>query len=147
MHILLVGVEHLMTGLQLATESGSEIRFDRESASIVKVSSTSKITAYWPVKQVMLESTEVDASMSSEEYSEGEVEWAVKLTEVMRSHDAVPFRADTLPWPVIKAMRRKFGREANAYLNPHILRSYGSYWGFRYAGIFHCVEPDGYIHT
>lgn len=27
------------------------------------------------------------------------------------------------------------------------LQAYGSYWGFMHAGMFHGVEPDGYIHT
>lgn len=146
MHVLLVGVEHLMTGLQLATENHSQLTFERESASIVRVMADSPITAYWPVKQSTTTSSETEAK--PEKYSTGEVECAVKVCEAMQVADRTPDRGDdVLPWPVIKAMRRKFGREANDYMRPYKLYSYGSYWGFTHAGMFHGVEPDGYIHT
>lgn len=86
-------------------------------------------------------------SLLAETYSEGEVEWALKVAEAMQASDRIPDRADILPWPVVKAMRRKFGRCANDYLKSHTLRSYGDYWGFEYAGMFHGIEPDGHIHT
>lgn len=145
MHTLLLGIEHLMTGVQVAADNGDQLTFERESASIIRVMSDSKITAYWPVQQVTIFSTESDAK--PEKYSSGEVEWGVKIAEAMRHSDRIPDRSDVLPWLVVKAMRRKFGRMANDFLRPVILKKYGEYWGFEHQGMFHGVEPDGYIHT
>lgn len=146
-HVLVVGIERLMTGLQVATEKQYDMTFERESASTIRILCDSPITAYWPVKQCTTYSTAFD-KVVPEKFSEGEVEHVVeKVARAMAVADIIPTRDDHLPWPVIKSMRRKFGVRANDYLRPSMLKSYGTYWGFEYAGMFHGVEPDGYIHT
>ncbi len=56
-------------------------------------------------------------------------------------------RPKEIPTPVIMAIRRKFtddSRKGNRYLGWDSLN--GCYF-FYYAGMYHGIETDGYIHT
>lgn len=158
-HKLIIGFEHLMTGVQLRSEKGDLLTFERESPSMVRVLSDSPIESYWPAKQAWITSEELAAELEAEKYSEGEIEWyaqkvcpeLVALDSVAnqqyRNHNVRFYGEDMkdLPPAVIKAMRRKHGAEANLYIRE--LKPYGSYWGYEIHGMFLGVEPDGYIHS
>jgi hypothetical protein len=150
MHKLLVGIEHLMTGVQLTSDS--PITFERESASVMRAMSVSTIQAYWPLKQSFMESVEEDRER--EEYSSGEAEFYARVYgHAMRGTDT--WALDQLeikgvPRPgeaVVKAMRRKFGAMADKYITQLKWDGLGKYYYFTHAGMYHGVEPDGYIHT
>jgi hypothetical protein len=49
------------------------------------------------------------------------------------------------PKAVVRAMRRKFGKDADEWLAK--LRWSHDHWYFHYANMYHGVEPDGHIHT
>jgi len=51
------------------------------------------------------------------------------------------------PMPVIQAMRDKFGWEADTKILTLEYDACGGYWYFIHAGMYHGIEPDGYIHT
>jgi len=62
----------------------------------------------------------------------------------------------TVPQPVIDAIEKKFGKgslvaqlPSATFVMEHLLgyNHLNDYYYFTYAGMFHGVEPDGYIHT
>lgn len=56
--------------------------------------------------------------------------------------------ADGAPYEVRRAVVYNFLADlTEARRQLASLRKYGDYWGFYYAGMFHGVESDGYIHT
>ena len=148
-HYLSVGIEHLMTGVQIQPADGETLRFERESASIVRVSSDKPFSAYWPVKQITIDSVEGEPTRAK--YGEGYVEWcAQKLAPAMVEKDGVPKwvsdKLGDIPTVVIRAMRNRFGVESMYYITR--MHNYGDYFGFEYAGMFLGVEKkDGYIHS
>ena len=53
-----------------------------------------------------------------------------------------------VPFAVKRAVIVKFRNDlSTGLLKLRELQAYGGYYGFSYAGMFHGVEPDGYIHT
>lgn len=164
MHVLLVGIEHLMTGIQIKTQGA---RFERESASVIRVTSHLPIEAYWPVNGAFMMSTDQDVTLP--QYSAGEAEHYAQvvgpaLVDIdLRSYDMQTYTrtaeyyyngdyhrlAETepsrFPEAVIKSMRRKWGAKANEWLAK--LRWSRDHWFFHHASIYHGVEPDGHIHT
>ena len=99
MYKLLLGIEHLMTGVQLRSldNDGGTFAFYRQSASIVRVESHEPFAAYWPVKQAFIEAEFVDTYRTCPGqpvpvpavYSTGEAEWyAQVMGEAMRNADS-----------------------------------------------------------
>lgn len=166
-HFLLVGIEHLMTGLIL--KSDSALRFDMESASTMRVSADTPITAYWQVTQGFIESTEDTEDKDFPKYSHGEMEhYAKNVAQVMRDRETRSFDMQVytrefmytvngrpsrlgpdepacFPVAVVKAMRRKHGAEADKFLA--MLRWSHDHWYYNHDRMYIGVEPDGYIHT
>lgn len=175
MHKLTVGIEHLMTGLQMSVCDLSKppqapFVFQRESPSIVAILYPERFQAWWPCKQCWLSSTEVPIGEIGKytKYSGGEAEWwaqvvAPKMVECetqsydMQTHTRVygecgdtksryaPSEPHSFPEAVVMAMRRKHGVNSDAMLSR--LRWAGTHWFYTEAGMYVGVEPDGYIHT
>lgn len=152
MHKILLGIEHLMTGVQVRSPKGDVLTFQRESASVVRVISDSEMEMYWPVKQCWLSSTEFDNEVekhSQIKYGEGEIEWYAQVMagQMVRTDEAfTPIIKDhPVPYAVVKSIRAKFGANADDVLCT--LKYYGGYYGFTWGNMFVGVEPDGYMHT
>lgn len=168
MHVLLIGIEHLMTGVQIKT-AGASLTFERESSSVMRVLSHMPIEAYWPVNCAFMESTEAPRG-NPEKYSAGEAEYYAQVVGPamvdldqksydMQTYnrrpeytgpDGVPSRwapsePSRFPLEVIKSMRAKFGKDSDKWLAE--LRWNGDHWFFTKDRMYHGVEPDGYIHT
>lgn len=170
MYKLLLGIEHLMTGVQVQCKD--PVIFERESASVVRVTSDSPIRAYWPVKQAFLEAEDLPAEVLTHEakFSNGEAEhYAKNVAAVMqdreqRSYDMqtysrrpdypgpdgidsryAPGEPSPFPMAVVRAMRRKHGAEADKFLA--MLRWAGDHWFYHLGNMYLGVEPDGYIHS
>ena len=147
MHKLVLGIEHLMTGVQVMGKSESQVfQFHRESPSMVAIVSDEPFDSYWPVNHAFIQSTEYpEMATSPEQYGTGEVEhYAKRVVPAMVKADEWPDMNPPLPWPVVKAMRNKFG---SAVWPPLSYDSICKCWMFTYCGMVHGVEPDGYIHT
>jgi len=148
MYQMLVGIEHLMTGLRLA--AGREVRFERESASVIRLVSNEPFAAYWPVKTAFLTAAEV-ADAEPVKYSGGEVEWfAQRAAESMRTFDANHSRSqwvEPVPPEVIKAMRAKHGANAELYIVALRWSAMDRCFFYSHNNMLCGVEPDGHIHT
>lgn len=164
-HQLLIGIEHLMTGIVLQPAEGCTIQFERESASIVRAISDKPFAAHWPVSQSWMNSTESIKSASV--YSHGEAEWYGQVVApalaaqdersqiTMQTYTRpprmygegryAPSEPAPFPWAVVRAMRRKFGKDADKWLAE--LRWSRDHWFFIKDRMYHGVESDGYIHT
>lgn len=165
-HKLLLGIEHLMTGVQVNND-GYDLEFHRESPSIVRIESHGPITAYWPINGATINSEEFDAKPAR--YGGGEAEWyALVVGKSMAEADDKSYsmqtytrRADWMidgkpsryapgepqrfPEAVVTAMRRKHGAKADEFLAQ--LRWAGDHWFYNHERMYIGVEPDGYIHT
>lgn len=142
-HVLVLGIEHLMTGVHL--DSQSPLTFERESASMVRVISYSTIVSTWPVNGAWLESTEQDITPTS--YGAGNAEWyAQVMSKAMQAKDTPLTPYPDMPECVIRAMRNRFGAQAGQYITA--LVDHGDYYGFHYANMFIGVEKrDGHMHS
>lgn len=160
-HKVLLGIEHLMTGVMVRSAGNDVLVFERESASVVRVTSGTAIEVYWPVNQVWIKSEEIPEPAQATKYSHGEAEWYAQVVgsemavldgiahQQYRNHNAKHFDdKDIRPLPeaVIKAMRRKHGKDANKYIR-ELTWSMGGYWAYQCDGMYLGVEPDGYIHS
>lgn len=148
---VLLGIEHLMTGVQIRSPKGDVLTFHHESASVVRVECDSEINCYWPVKQAWMGNQECTAS--TEQYTEGEAEWlgqvmvpAMQKADCAHGHEYREMELG-IPWQVVKAIRAKFGRDADQWIAKLSWDGLMKCWYFTYAGMFHGVEPDGCIHT
>ncbi len=134
-YVVTIGIEHLMTGIQIRSEKGDVLTFERESPSVVRVLSESPMECYWPAKQAWISGHEVmDGWKGPEQFSHGEIEWyANVVASAMVAVDRVPGGTDRDGGP----------------LHPASLKYDGinKCWMFSYAGMLCGVEPDGYIHT
>ena len=148
MYQMLIGIEHLMTGLRLAAPR--EVRFERESASVIRLVSNEPFAAYWPAKTAFLTAVEVPDT-EPVKYSGGEVEWfGQRAAESMRTFDKNNSRsqwADSLEPAVIKAMRAKHGANAELYIMALRWSAIDRCYFYSHNNMLCGVEPDGYIHT
>lgn len=170
MHMMLVGIEHLTTGIQFLMAEGKTLTFERESPSMFRAISSAPFNAYWPVKQTLTQSTETE-QVKLEQYSNGEAEWyATKAANALADidnrsvHDMqtytrtadymsldhtpsryAPNEPNPFPWAVVKAMRRKHGKEADKKLAE--LRWNKDHWYYYSGSMYLGVETDGTIHS
>jgi len=160
MYRLTMGIEHLMTGVALrstgdpdapsAPAEASVFTFERESASVVAVTSDEPFEAYWPVKQCFLTAEKVP-DKGEPLYSHGEAEWyAQVMGHAMRVADQAYTEKAThgpIPAVVVKAIRAKHGTTADDVLASLKWDGLNKCWYYNWAGMFVGVETDGYIHT
>ncbi len=163
-HVLVLGIEHLMTGIQLFGDVDA-FQFERESPSMVKVTANGPFKAYWPNRSI-LDSVPVEEPFETHFPKDGEVEWyAKRMAEAMRKCDEESYKmqnyarrpmeypgeelSPTEPYPfpkaVVDAMRNKHGADADTFLSR--LRWNGDHWFYNHDRMYIGVEPDGYIHT
>ena len=159
MHKMLLGIEHLMTGLQLTARDNPGNKpvftFQQESPSIVCVLCDDPFMAYWPPKQSFLESTECAPEeiikYEQAKPNEGEAEWWAKVAgEALRQTYHLPtanITGNQPPDVVTRAMRRKHGKEADKYIQQLRWDGMNKCWYYTYAGMYLGVEEDGYIHS
>ena len=175
MHKLLLGIEHLMTGVQLRGTSTTPdypgtYTFHMESPSIIRVLSDGEFMAYWPHANSTIDSTpctvEEVAQYEKTKYSHGEAEWWAQVAgEALRGlySPAIMDDRSTLtdlglvrrvkkiseapPLPVLRAMRAKHGKEADKYIQQLRWDGMNKCWFYTYAGMYLGVEEDGYIHS
>lgn len=163
-HKLVVGIEHLMTGISIGTRPGESnelgvLTFRRESPSTIGVYSTQPIVAYWDATQSDVQSTEVE-EIPEPELGEGSAEWYAKVMapamnktdnaaiENYVAHQGLWINNPPLPpWAVVAAMRRKHGAEADQYISALRWDGLMGCWFYTYKGMLLGVERDGYIHT
>jgi len=167
-HVLVIGIEHLMTGIQLIGKDHCHgFQFIRESPSIVRVESDEPFYANWPNRCIM-DSHPVDESFKSYFAGDGEIEWYAKIVGSamvdvdQRSYDMqtytrrfgeggdpdsryAPTEPQSFPQAVVEAMRRKHGARANEFLA--MLRWNHDHWFYNHERMYIGVEPDGHIHT
>ena len=169
MHKMLLGIKHLMTGVQLK-ERPSDVRtdgiqvissnpaqfiFHQESPSIVCVISDKPFHAYWPCHQSYLQSTEGtiedEKNYGFIKYGAGEAEWWAQVAgEALRQTYHLPtanIREHQPPDTVIRAMRRKHGEDADKYIQQLRWDDINKYWFYTYAGMYLRVEQDGCIYS
>ncbi len=145
--------------------------FQQESPTMVRVLCEEPFQTYWPHAQIFLYSTPcsldeiTEYEGSKHQYSQGEAEWwaqkaaqdlrtAYEFCNLERTHkfngrgvtlDRSP--GVILPDVVLKALRRKYGADADAI--GRLLQWDGimKCWTYTHNGIFYGVEEDGYIHS
>ncbi len=169
MHKMLLGIEHLMTGVQLRVDMSlpdyqETLQFQQESPSVVRVICAEKFNAYWPQRhsyllgrhsQVFLSSVECtpeeEKTYEALKYGAGEAEWWAQVAgEALRQTYHLPtanIREHQPPDTVIRAMRRKHGKEADKYIQQLRWDAMNKCWFYTYAGMYLGVEQDGYIHS
>jgi len=175
MHKMLLGIEHLMTGIQLRVDVPmpdyqETLHFQQESPSVVRVTCAEPFNAYWPHSQAFLSSVECtpEEAKTYEDirYGSGEVEWWAQVAgEALRGlySPAIMDDRSTLtdlglvrrvkkiseapPLPVLRAMRAKHGKEADKYIQQLRWDGMNKCWFYTYAGMYLGVEQDGYIHS
>ena len=167
MHKMLLGIEHLMTGVQFAETRPEEppidnglppseamYTFHQESPSIVCVVSDKPFDACWPVYDSFINSTpctpEEEVKYKKLRYGRGEAEWWAQVAgEALRQTYHLPTASiisNQPPDAVIRAMRRKHGKEADKYIQQLRWVGMNKCWFYTYAGMYLGVEQDGYIH-
>lgn len=170
-HGIILGIEHLMTGLVLTPKDGHAIQFIRESPSCVKAISDEPFYASWGMNPtILMDSTEFEYEYKAPGH--GDVEWyAGVVADAMikaerRLYDMQTYtrkadefgdpyeggtgyyaRGEPVPFPVavVNAMRRKHGKDTAKFLA--MLRWTGDHWFYNHNKTYVGVEPDGYIHT
>ena len=162
MHKMLLGIEHLMTGIQLRVDVPmpdyqETLHFQQESPSVVRVTCAEPFNAYWPHSQAFLSSVECtpEEAKTYEDirYGSGEAEWWAQVAgEVLcQAYHRTPTASlpgDTVPSvAVLRAMRRKHGKEADKYIQQLRWDGMNKCWFYTYAGMYLGVEEDGYIHS
>ena len=161
MHKMLLGIEHLMTGVQLRVDMSlpdyqETLQFQQESPSVVRVICAEKFNAYWPHSQVFLSSVECtpeeEKAYEALKYSAGEAEWWAKVAgEALRQTYHLPTAA--IPGKkqptdaVLQAMRRKHGALADAFIAALRWEALNRCWFYELRGMLLEVEEDGYIHS
>ena len=163
MHKMLLGIEHLMTGIQLRVDVPmpdyqETLQFQQESPSVVRVICAEKFNAYWPHSQVFLSSVECtpeeEKTYEALKYGAGEAEWWAKVAgKALRETYELPLAsmrgltANIPPDAVLRAMRRKHGAEADKYIANLTWDGLNKCWFYTHAGMLLGVEEDGYIHS
>ncbi len=177
MHKMLLGIEHLMTDIQLMEQNPQRppnspyhnpavFKFQQESPSVIRVLCEEPFQAYWPCKQSFLSSVECTPEEEQEytgpkhQYSQGEAEWwAQRVAPYINGAHAYantarqsilanhPEQVVNLPYVVLKALRRKYGKYADEVATTLRWDSLNKCWFYTRNGIFFGVEEDGYIHT
>ena len=132
MHKMLLGIEHLMTGIRITERYKPDdpitpplvFIFQQESPSVVRVISDGPFNAYWPHLQTFLESVECtpeeEKTYEALKYGTGEAEWWAQVAgEALRQTYHLPTAniiSNQPPDAVIRAMRAKHGKEADKYI-------------------------------
>ena len=160
MHKLLLGIEHLITGVQLRGTSTTPdypgtYTFHMESPSIIRVLSDGEFMAYWPHTNSTVDSTPCTTEEATQyekiRYSHGEAEWWARVAgEALRQTYHLPtakIAGNQPPDAVIRVMRRKHGKEADKYIQQLRWDDMNKCWFYTYAGMYLGVEQDGYIHS
>lgn len=168
MYKMLLGIEHLMTGVQFAETcpedppidnglppSEAMYTFHQESPSIVCVVSDKPFDACWPVHGSFIDSTpctpEEEVKYEKIRYGKGEAEWWAKVAgEALRQTYHLPTAAipgKQPPDAVLRAMRRKHGATADTYIAMLRWDGLNGCWFYTLNGMYLGVEPDGYIHS
>ena len=167
MYKMLLGIEHLMTDIQLMEQNPQRppnspyhnpavFKFQQESPSVVRVLCEEPFQAYWPHTQWFVYSTPCSLEEITEydkaKYSVGEAEWWAQVAgEALRQTYHLPTAAipgDKLPPDaVLRAMRNKHGAEADTYIAKLRWDGLNKCWFYTYAGMYLGVEEDGYIHS
>jgi hypothetical protein len=167
-HVLVLGIEHLMTGIQLVGKDHCHgFQFVRESPSTVRVESDEPFYANWPNRCIM-DSAPIEESFKGHFHGDGEIEWyAQVVAPAMVKADQSSYEMQNytrrgkeyagviggmnerepvgFPPAVVNAMRRKHGATANTYLA--MLRWNRDHWFYNHYRMYIGVEPDGHIHT
>lgn len=162
MHKMLLGIEHLMTGVQLRERESTipgypgTFTFQQESPSLVRVISDGPFQAYWLSRHSFLESVECtkdeEKVYGSLRYSNGEVEWWANIAgETLRQIYHLPtanISGEKQPTDaVLRAMRRKHGALADSYISKLRWDGLNKCWFYTHYGMLLEVEEDGYIHS
>ena len=166
MHKLLLGIEHLMTDIQLMEQNPQRppnspyhnpavFKFQQESPSMVRVLCEEPFQAYWPHTQGFVYSTPCSLEEITEydkaKYSVGEAEWWAQVAgEALRQTYHLPtanIREHQPPDTVIRAMRRKHGKDADKYIQQLRWDAMNKCWFYTYAGMYLGVEQDGCIYS
>ena len=160
MHKMLLGIEHLMTGVQLRVDMSlpdyqETLHFQQESPSIVRVICAEPFNAYWPHSQAFLNSVECTPeevkTYESIKYSSGEAEWWAQVAgEALRQTYHLPTASIPNKQPpdaVLRAMRRKHGATADTYIAMLRWDGLNGCWFYTLNGMYLGVEQDGYIHS
>lgn len=156
MHSLVVGIEHLMTGVQFCADMDGHLTFGFESPSMVKVTSDKPFQAWWKAKDVLMDSTEEPDNETK--FGTGEIEWwAQVMGPVMyeRYHRPVVFyttrenhpNPPAVPSAVIRALHNKFGATADDYIAAMRWDGLNKCYMLQWAGMWLGIEIDGYIHS
>lgn len=166
MHKMLLGIEHLMTDVQLTEQNPQRppnspyhnpavFKFQQESPSMVRVLCEEPFQAYWPHTQGFIYSTPCSLGEITEydkvRYGSGEAEWWAKVAgEALRQTYHLPTASIPNKQPpdaVLRAMRRKHGATADTYIAMLRWDSLNGCWFYTLNGMYLGVEPDGYIHS
>ena len=166
MEKLLLGIEHLFTGIKVQVEGEAVITFVRESASVVMAVSTGKMKAYHDATQCYVESvamTKEEEKYGKEEYRAGAVEYyADKLPPRMRevelgAIEPLQYRmqrannpdVELVPVPAIVdvALMNRFGKEAASIKHRMHWDGLNGCWLVEWQGMLLGIEQDGYIHS
>ena len=167
MHKMLLGIEHLMTDIQLMEQNPQRppnspyhnpavFKFQQESPSMVRVLCEEPFQAYWPHTQGFIYSTPCSLGEITEydkvRYGSGEAEWWAKVAgEALRQTYHLPTAA--IPGKkqptdaVLQAMRRKHGALADAFIAALRWEALNRCWFYELRGMLLEVEEDGYIHS
>jgi hypothetical protein len=157
-HTVLVGIEHLMTGVVIKPADGEVLSFERESPSIMRVTSEGPIEVYWPVTQSWITSTEIPDTavpVPPSKYSTGQAEWYAQVmgsAMVTADRNARSFtQRDTpdriLERPVFDALLRRFGAQAAEYSRQLRWDGVNRCYMLQWAGMWLGIELDGYMHS
>ena len=166
MHKMLLGIEHLMTDIQLMEQNPQRppnspyhnpavFKFQQESPSVVRVLCEEPFQAYWPHTQGFVYSTPCSLGEITEydkvRYGSGEAEWWAQVAgEALRQTYHLPtanIREHQPPDTVIRAMRRKHGKDADKYIQQLRWDDMNKRWFYTYAGMYLRVEQDGCIYS
>jgi len=151
-HVALIGIEHLMTGVQMGGESdGQSFTFERESATVVKVISDEPFNLYWPVNQATINSHEAEITPSK--YSTGDAEWYAQglcpaIVQYERRRDSAYYgKTEPFTPAVSAAVIRRWGINAPLVFKAMQWDGLCKCWMVPWAGMLLGIEQDGYIHS
>jgi hypothetical protein len=157
MYSTIVGIEHLMTGVQIRAEG--VVQIEPHGSTQFKLSSDQDFDAYALVPMQMLQTSETDNKWPSKVPSAtfGEFEYhsvhtsallvdaAYKSFAAQGKNRTIEHTEPPFTPAVVAAMRRKHGADADTYLAK--LQWAGKYWFYTHNNMYVGVEPDGHIHT
>lgn len=168
MHKLLLGIEHLFTGIEVCSRDiHAPIRFVKESASVVAAVSKEPMVAYWLATQGWLESVEMTKEEEEKhkkvKYTQGAAEYyARKVAPRMREGELgeiepLEYRKARARHPEIElvpiprevdvALMNRFGEAATSAKHQMFWDALGGCWMLQWAGMLLGIEKDGYIHS